>query len=108
MQEGLYKTAFETPFGSGLGVMVLRNGKAHGGNSALFYVGDYSLNDTHWEARIITRRHSLDLNMASVFGLDLVHVTMNGQVNGKEITIKGVADEVPDMEMHGKLTFLCD
>lgn len=108
MREGLYKAEFKTPFGTGVGVLFLRNGKIRGGNSALYYVGDYSVKDTQWEAEIVTRRHTLNLNIASVFGLDLVHVTMDGTIKEDEIIIEGVSSEVPDMQMHGKLTFLSD
>ncbi len=108
MREGLYKAEFKTPFGTGVGVMFLHSGKVSGGNSALYYTGGYSVKDDHWEADIVTRRHTLNLNVASVFGLDLVHVTMDGTVKGDEIIIEGVSSEVPDMQMHGKLIHLSD
>lgn len=108
MQEGLYKAEFQTPFGSGVGVFYMHDGKIHGGNTALYYVGDYEIKGEHFTANIVTRRHSLNLNIASVFGVDTAHVRMEGSFKGDDVLIEGFAEEADDMQLTGKLTFLCE
>ena len=108
MNEGLYKAEFETPFGKGTAVIYLHNGLFRGGNSALFYTGTYELKGDNFHAQAKIKRHSQDLNIASVFGMDNITVTIEGEIEGNIINIDGLADEVPDMQMRGKLTRLCD
>jgi len=106
--DGLYKAEFQTPFGKGGAVFFLIDGKLRGGNSALFYVGEYSFNGGQFTATMKTNRHTFDLKVASVFGMDELTVTLEGQVDGDTISIDGIADEVPDMQLHGKMYRLCD
>ncbi|MEP3245075.1 MAG: GrlR family regulatory protein [Sneathiella sp.] len=106
--DGLYKAEFKTPFGNGAAVFYLKNGALHGGNSALYYVGEYNFSGSQFHATLQTDRHTYDLNIASVFGMDQLNVTLEGIVEGDMIAIDGVADEVPDMQLRGKLTRLCD
>ncbi|MFT6559161.1 hypothetical protein [Sneathiella sp.] len=105
---GLYKAQFQTPFGSGSAVFVLRDGQLRGGNGALYYVGNYRLDGETFSATLKTDRHTHDLTTASVFGMDRLNVTLEGVVNGNTITFDGVADEVPDMQVQGMLERLCD
>ena len=106
--DGLYKAEFKTPFGTGAAVFFLDGGKLRGGNSALYYVGSYEFTGTRFHATMKTDRHTFDLNVASVFGMDQLTVTLEGFVDGDTIAIDGVADEVPDMQLHGKMIRLCD
>lgn len=108
MQEGLYKAEFETVFGSGTGVFHFSDGKLRGGNSALYYHGTYELTGSTMHATFKAKRHSQDVNIASVFGMDDITVIMEGHIKDDIIMIDGVAEEVPDMPMHGKLTLLSD
>ncbi|OUR76593.1 hypothetical protein A9Q83_13550 [Alphaproteobacteria bacterium 46_93_T64] len=108
MNEGLYKAEFETPFGRSTAVIYLYNGLFRGGNSALFYVGIYELKGNSFSAVTKVKRHSQDLNIASVFGMDNINVIIEGEIEGNIINIDGVATEVPDMQMRGKLTRLSD
>lgn len=108
MQEGLFKTEFQTPFGSGVGVIHLQGGKIHGGNTALYYVGTYKIDGQQFQADLVTRRHTMNLNIASVFGVDTANVHMEGEIKDGNILIEGCAAEVPDMHLTGKFTFLCE
>lgn len=106
--DGLYKAEFQTPFGKGGAVFFLSEGKLRGGNSALYYVGKYSFAGSQFSATLQTKRHTYDLKVASVFGMDELTITLEGQVNGDTISIDGIADEVPDIQLHGKMYRLCD
>jgi|GEM_PF-2243027 len=108
MREGLYKMEFSTSFGTGSGVINLRDGLARGGNSVLFYIGEYELKDNLLHIRLKSERHSYKLNEASVFGLEVAHVTITGEMEDDGIIISGIADEVPDMLLTGKITFLSE
>jgi len=106
MKEGLYKAEFETPFGKGSGVMFFDRGRVRGGNTGLYYVGKYDVTGDSLHIHLKTRRHTLDGHTASVFGMDDITVTMEGMIDGENITLDGVADEIPDMQMRGRLTYL--
>lgn len=108
MNEGLYKAEFETPFGKGTAVIYLHNGLFRGGNSALFYKGTYEIDGKTLHAQAKIKRHSQDLNIASVFGMDNITVTIEGVIEGNIINVDGLSDDVPDMQMRGKFTRLCD
>ncbi|MEH6405380.1 MAG: GrlR family regulatory protein [Sneathiella sp.] len=108
MREGLYKMEFSTSFGTGSGVINLRDGLARGGNSVLYYVGEYELRDNLLHLRVKYQRHSHKLNEASVFGLETAHVTITGEMTDDAIVISGIADEIPDMLLTGKITFLTE
>ncbi|WP_169568809.1 GrlR family regulatory protein [Sneathiella limimaris] len=104
MQEGLYTGEFETPFGKGTGVLHFSNGEINGGNSALFYVGTYSVDGNTLNAEVRTKRFTISGEVASIFGVDDITIHMEGEIDGDTIVIDGVADEVPDMQMRGKLS----
>ncbi|WP_025898622.1 hypothetical protein [Sneathiella glossodoripedis] len=108
MIEGLYSGEFETPFGVGTGVLYLANGLANGGNSALCYIGEYKLDESGpgIKIRIHARRYAPNVPIASVFGLDDLTIFIEGIIDGENIKIDGVAEEVPDMQMQGYLRLL--
>ncbi len=59
MKDGLYNIEFATHLGSGAGVVVLRDGKIRGGDSSMYYVGDYSLDGDAVRASVsVSRRHN--------------------------------------------------
>lgn len=108
MREGLYKMEFSTSFGSGSGVINLKDGHARGGNSVLSYVGDYQIKGKTLHLRVKSERHTNNLKEASVFGLEVTHITITGEVDDDVIMISGIADEIPDMLLTGKITFLTE
>jgi hypothetical protein len=58
MIAGFYAVEFTTQLGVGNGVVYLDDGRIHGGDSGLGYVGNYSVNDERWfTADIVTFRH---------------------------------------------------
>ena len=106
MIEGLYAGEFETPFGLGTGVLYLADGKVHGGNSALSYIGEYKLEGNSIKLKIHAKRYAPHVIIASVFGMDDLTIFIEGVITDTKIKIDGVAEEIPDMQMQGLLTLL--
>ena len=48
------------------------------------------------------KRYTNSVVIASVFGMDDITIEIEGVIDGDTITIDGVAEEVPDMQMRGK------
>ena len=103
MNEGLYSGEFETPFGRGTGVLYISDGAIHGGNSALYYIGKYQADGSTFKSTLHTKRYAKNVDIASVFGMDDITIEIEGVIDGDTISIDGVAEEVPDMQMRGKL-----
>jgi hypothetical protein len=106
MDDGLYKVRFETPRGSGTGVVVLQDGHLRGGDSSMFYTGTYTLHDGAFSARILTNVHTVAPHKPSIFGRDIVHITLKGTFSRDFAEVTGVAKEVPDIGFKAELTKL--
>ena len=104
MQNGLYKVEFRTPLGFGAGVVVLRDGKLQGGDSTMFYVGDYSESGQDFTARVEGKKHTTLPGLTSVFGVDNTHIKLTGKTNGDAAVMQGRADEAPTIPFEAKLT----
>jgi hypothetical protein len=89
MRDGLYKVQFQNQLGSGFGVVSAQAGKLWGGDSALYYVGSFTENGNGISATVETNRHSNIPGIASVFGIDNVHITRDGTVQGDTINSPG-------------------
>ena len=106
MRNGLYKVHFTTQLGSGAGVVVLRDGRLYGGDSSMYYVGDYTLNGDHFTADVRTDRHTS--NLSPVLGVDRAHITLTGIYSNESVEAEGNARENPDVSFRANLRFLCD
>ena len=106
MKNGLYKVHFTTQMGSGAGVVVLRDGRLYGGDSSMYYVGDYTLNENRFTADVRTDRHTS--NLSSVLGVDRAHITLTGTYSNESVEAEGSARENPDVSFRANLQFLCD
>ncbi len=106
MDNGLYKVRFETPRGNGTGVVVLREGLLWGGDSSMFYTGTYTLDDGAFVAKIVTNVHTIAPHRPSIFGRDIVHITLKGTFSRDYAEIIGVAREVPDIDFRAELSKL--
>jgi|SRR5262245_2353459 len=104
MQNGLYKVEFRTQLGVGAGVVVLQDGKIQGGDSAMYYVGDYSENGQEMTARVEGKMHTDTPGMSSVFGVNHTHIRLTGKTNGNSAVMQGRADEVPSVSFQARLT----
>lgn len=108
MKDGLYKVAFQTPLGQGSGVVVLQGGKLSGGDSAMYYVGNYTLNADKFTAEVRTDAHSQAPGMQPVFGRDQVTIRLTGTTDGDTAKTTGTAPEAPGVSFQASLTRLSD
>jgi hypothetical protein len=107
MQNGLYKVEFQTPLGAGAGVVYLENGKLHGGDSAMFYIGKVSEQGEDLVAEVESKRHTQ--GMQSVFGIDHTHITLKGRAsNNTAAALTGSAKEAPNVALKAKLVKISD
>jgi len=108
MDNGLYKVRFETPRGNGTGVVVLMDGQLWGGDTSMFYTGTYTLHDGYFNANLVTNVHTIAPHKPSIFGRDIVHITLKGTFSRDFGEVTGFAREVPDIEFRAELTKLGD
>ncbi len=108
MKEGLYKIAFGIPGDGGTGVGHLKDGRLHGGDDIIFYVGTYAVNGNDFEATVKTDAHSKYPGRGNIFGQDKVNIHVKGTVTGDVIEVSGSAKEAPGHRFQAKLTWLCD
>jgi hypothetical protein len=108
MRDGLYKAHFQTPMGSGDGVVVLLDGKLRGGDSMIYYVGSYSQNGDQFAAQVATNVHSRPPGMRSVFGRDQANITIKGTTTGDTAQMTGTSQEAPDLTFQATLARLGD
>jgi len=104
MRDGLYRVHFETPSGKGAGVVYIQGGKLWGGDSGLYYVGNYIETGTQLTATVKTNRHSQFPGVISVFGRDQVTIKLVGTVKGDTVTCTGTAAEAPGVTFKAVLS----
>ena len=107
MRNGLYKVEFAVPGDNGSGIVTLRDGHIGGGDSAIFYTGQYTESDGQFSGEVTTGRHTHN-GIPSVFRRDVVHITLKGTVSGDEAKMNGTAKEAPGVPFTAKLSRLSD
>ncbi|WP_105403437.1 GrlR family regulatory protein [Neorhizobium sp. T7_12] len=108
MRNGLYKVQFQTPNDIGYGVVFAQDGKMWGGDSAIYYVGSYSLDGDTLTATVKTDVHSKYPGSGSVFGKDQVTIQITGTVNGDTINARGSSPQAPGIGFNATMTRLAD
>jgi hypothetical protein len=109
MKNGLYKIEFQTPRGAGAGVVVLTDGIVRGGDSALYYVGNYQVADGKFTAAVSTGRHSgSPQTMPSVFGMDSISINASGTAGDDSARIVATSPNAPGVQLNGALTRIGD
>ena len=99
MRTGLYKLKFQTPFGESVAMAVLTDGKIRGGDTGLFYLGTYQESGDKFSADVVTARHTYHGDIQSVFGTDIVHITLKGQFSGDDGQMTGTSEEMPGLNI---------
>jgi hypothetical protein len=96
--ERRYKIDFHTPLGRGTGVVfLLEDGRLIGGDSHMFYSGTYAIDADDFTAEVWSKRHSIALNVQTVWGRDSTHMLLVGKCNGNTIRVNGTSPDVPDV-----------
>lgn len=108
MLNGLYKAEFSTPLGYGYGVVFLQDGQAWGGDSSMYYRGNYSGEGNDLTATLHVDAHSQIPGMSSVFGPSKVSASLKGHASGNTITLTGSSPSAPHLQFKATLTRLPD
>lgn len=108
MKTGLYAAHFITAEGRGAGVVYLSDNRLRGGDAALYYVGDYTLEGETFSAKVRTARHTQIEEIESVFGVDEVAIQLNGKWSGNMITAEGSSPQAPGIRFQAHLKWLSD
>ena len=108
MISGLYKVAFSTPLGSGHGVVSLQDGKVHGGDSTMFYVGTYSLKGAAFTAELVVDKHSSQPGMFSVLGANKASLNLSGTVSGDMLSLTGVSPQAGNVQFKATMQKVAD
>jgi hypothetical protein len=108
LREGLYKVEFHTVHGAGNGVVYAASGKLRGGNSGFAYIGSYSGTPDEILVKLSTQRHNYDPAFKSMFGLDMVTLTLKGRENGDMLDFEGGALQLPGVTFKAVLMRISD
>lgn len=106
MIEGLYRVEFQTRLGTGCGVVHLAEGKLHGGDSAMYYVGTYRISDDTFDAEVDVNAHSRIPGNFSMLGVDSATLSLSGAIGQDSIVTLGTAHQAPGMSFRAKLSRL--
>jgi len=106
MKNGIYKASFQTTLSQGFGVVVISDGTVKGGDSSMYYVGTFKETGNQFTANLHVRKHSSVPGISSVFGVDDVHLTLQGTSTNTSANVEGNADEAPSIQFQAQLNLL--
>lgn len=104
MVEGLFHAHFSTDKDQGDGVAYLQDGKLHGGDSAMYYRGTYSIDGDRFEADLEVGCHTENTPITSITGADVARHKISGTVQGDKVVCKVQTDQSPSVELDLVLT----
>jgi hypothetical protein len=96
-KDGFYKVHFSTPVGSGAGVAYVLDGKIHGGDSSMAYVGKFTVGADQVSAEVRVFTHTVGL--PSVLGVPLANLKLAGLATDSQATLTGEAAEAPGLKI---------
>ena len=109
LTNGLYKVEFSTALGSGAGIVTITSGKIQGGDSRMFYIGEYSVGtDGSFSAVVRVATHSKAAGMWSVIGMDNGTLKLTGRASAEIVAATAVLVENQSIQMETNLTRLTD
>ncbi|MHB1608422.1 MAG: hypothetical protein ACYCXX_07250 [Acidiferrobacter thiooxydans] len=85
--------------GSGAGIVVLETERVFGGDSQYYYIGAYRVDGNQISIRLTVTHYANEMD--SIFGpLPEFAVTLKGEMNEKEMNLKGQANQDDDLQIH--------
>lgn len=108
MEEGLYKVLFQTQLGQGTGVVTVREGRLTGGDSVMYYTGEYTIAQGGIDARLVADTHSVMPGIMSVLGLPKARLHLKGVAEGQSAHLSGTSPDHPGLSFEATLTRLAD
>ena len=107
--QGLYKFVFETPRGSGSGVMFATpDGRLYGGNSGSSLIGSYTEKDGVYASELTMSRHNHDPNYVAHYPVDNIVMNFTGALRGDELHSEGHAPALPGAVLRAIMTPIND
>jgi hypothetical protein len=85
---------------------VLAKGQLRGGDSCITYSGTFAQDGDNFSASGATSRHAQDL--PSVFGIDVVNITLIGKSSETSATCTGTAKQAPGITFQAVLARISD
>lgn len=109
--EALWRVRFHSnataQFPGGAGVVMFKGGRVFGGDSSMYYVGDYVLERSVVTAKLHVGTHTPDLG--SIFGpFTEYDLELSGKVNAKRMQATGVLIQSPELRVVADLEFLAE
>ena len=98
--EAMWTARFQSNKGAfGAGIVVLETERVFGGDSQYYYVGDYGVDGNQIFIRLTVTHYANDVD--SIFGpLREFTVALKGEMNEKEMDLKGQANQDDDLQIH--------
>lgn len=106
--DGFYKVTFSTPIGLGYGVIFLADGKMHGGDSVMFYVGTYAVQGDTLTATMSAGQHSSAPSMKNVLGVSEATLSINVKRLGTALIGRATTPQAPGVNVSITLDKLLD
>lgn len=98
--EGLWTIDFFSKHGAGAGVIVFETGRVFGGDSSMFYIGDYEIKNGAVSGRIRVRVHHRIPGLTSIAGADDFEVEYSAQLSDATTQLTG---KVIDASANGRI-----
>jgi hypothetical protein len=102
--DGFYKVNFGTPLGQGAGVAYLADGKLHGGDSMMAYVGKYNVSGDDVTAEVRVFIHTNQPGMQSTLGVNAATLQLTGKADGNGANLSGSAPQAPQARITLRLS----
>lgn len=100
MIEALWSVEFRSNLDLiGSGIVVLETGRVFGGDSAMIYVGSYTVDGNNIKAELHIHRYASAPGMVSITGLDDYHLQATGKLGTKEILLQGHVVGAPNIQI---------
>lgn len=100
MIDGFYSVVFEAPLGMGGGVLVLEGGILRGGDSTVYYTGNYTDEGGAMAASLRIGTHLNLPGHTSVFGIPEADLKVTGDTSvGGEISGSATSPQAPGITM---------
>lgn len=106
MKDGLYSVRFQTAKGGGAGVVFLQNGRLRGGDTSMWYSGQYTESTGKFTASVTVARHAQGL--PSVFGIDNVNIVVTGNSTDTAAQTNGYSPQAPGVSISASFSRLSD
>ena len=107
-REGIYRAEFDTLTMQGIGLVVLRDGRVYGGDTMIYYVGTYSINEDTISARVKANpfKGMQFEGVEPVFVRERNTLELEGKIGNGEIALTGRSKEASGIGIKIRLQFL--